>query len=97
MSHQNKYNIVLDYLRIAAMLGVLLIHFSAYFPVPGLSSAVKYGKYGVQVFFIISAYLGCSFFASRDADTLKYYKRRGSGSYPLIMPPLLWQWCMQSV
>lgn len=76
MSHQNKYNIVLDYLRIAAMLGVLLIHFSAYFPVPGLSSAVKYGKYGVQVFFIISAYLGCSFFASRDADTLKYYKRR---------------------
>ena len=76
MTRQNKYNIVLDYLRIAAMLGVLLIHFSAYFPVPGLSAVAKYGKYGVQVFFVISAYLGCSFFSSGRADTLKYYKRR---------------------
>ena len=59
------------------MLGVLAVHLSQHFPVPALlKSVLGMGACCVQVFFVISAYLACSYFYKPNATTLDYYKKR---------------------
>lgn len=71
------YSIIFDYIRVFAMLGVLAVHLSQLFPVPALlKSVLGMGAYCVQVFFVISAYLACSYFYKPEASTIDYYKKR---------------------
>lgn len=72
-----EYSFILDCLRVLAMLGVLAVHVTAFFPFPEIVSNVfAFGRRGVQVFFALSAYLGCSYFFRPNGGTLAYYKRR---------------------
>lgn len=73
----NTYSIIFDYIRVFAMLGVLAVHLSQQFPVPSLlKSVLGMGAFCVQVFFVISAYLACSYFYKPEASTVGYYKKR---------------------
>ncbi len=71
------YSIIFDFIRIFAMLGVLAVHLSQQFPVSALlKSVLGMGACCVQVFFVISAYLACSYFYKHEASTINYYKKR---------------------
>ena len=69
---------VFDYLRVFAMFGVLAVHISQQFFVPFtfLKQVMGMGQFCVQIFFVISAYLACSYFFKRGCSTSGYYKRR---------------------
>lgn len=59
------------------MAGVLAIHMTMFFPVTeAVAEVFEFGKRGVQAFFALSAYLGCSYFFRPNPNTLAYYKRR---------------------
>ena len=72
-----SYSIIFDYLRVFAMLGVLAVHLSQQFPMPRLMKEVAgMGAFCVQIFFVISAYLGCSYFFRPGATIGQYYRKR---------------------
>ena len=72
-----NYSVKFDYLRVFAMAGVVAVHLSQQFPFPGmLKSIMGMGAYCVQIFYVISAYLGCSFFFRKNASCTAYYKKR---------------------
>lgn len=72
-----RYSIIFDYLRVFAMFGVLAVHLSQQFPMPGLMKQIAgMGAYCVQTFYVISAYLGCSYFFRPVATIGGYYKKR---------------------
>ncbi len=72
------------------MLGVLVVHLSQQFPIPQWMKIVsKPGAYGVQIFFVISAYLGCSYFFRPTATTLGYYKKRALRIVPIYYAAIL--------
>ncbi|MBQ7092281.1 MAG: acyltransferase [Clostridia bacterium] len=72
-----EYSVVLDCLRVVAMLGVLAVHSTSNFPFPEwLDSIFVFGRRGVQAFFALSAFLGCSYFMRPNAGVASYYKRR---------------------
>lgn len=74
---EKSYSIIFDYLRVFAMSGVLAVHLSQQFPMPHLMTQVAgMGAYCVQIFFVISGFLGCSFFFRPDATVGKYYRKR---------------------
>ncbi len=74
---EKSYSIIFDYLRVFAMLGVLAVHLSQQFPMPRLMKEVAgMGAFCVQIFFVISAYLGCSYFFRPGATIGGYYKKR---------------------
>ena len=76
-TNTSNYSITFDYLRVFAMLGVLAVHFAQAFPFSGDVSLIMWrGACGVQIFFIISAYLACSFFLTKNASIATYYKKR---------------------
>lgn len=70
-------SLVLDYLRVLAMVGVLVVHCSQQFPVPPqIYSILRSGAFCVQIFFVISGYLACFYFARPEATIANYYKKR---------------------
>lgn len=76
-ANTKNYSIIFDYLRVFAMLGVLAVHFAQAFPFSGYVSLIMWqGACGVQIFFVISAYLACSFFVNKNASIKTYYKKR---------------------
>lgn len=77
-NHTANYSIVFDIIRVFAMLGVLIVHYSLQFPMPQMMKEMaKLGANCVQIFFVISGYLGCSyFFKSPNASIIGYYKKR---------------------
>ena len=85
LKEQGKnYSIIFDYLRVFAMLGVLVVHLSHNFPMPGLMKQIaRMGAYCVQIFFVISAYLGCSYFFRQNATIGRYYKKRALRILPI--------------
>ena len=71
------YSITFDYLRVAAMIGVLAVHIPLFFPVSTIMGLVMgMGASCVQIFYVISAYLGCAYFFKPGSSIIKYYKRR---------------------
>lgn len=79
-----EYSIVFDYLRVFAMLGVLAVHLSQQFPVSAMvKSIAARGAGGVQIFYVISAYLGCSYFFRAKASIKSYYKKRALRVLPI--------------
>lgn len=87
---------VFDYLRVVAMFGVLAVHLSQQFPIPGslLKRTMGMGAHCVQIFFVISAYLACGYFFKNGATTIGYYKRRAlrilPTYYAAIIAAMLW-------
>lgn len=71
-----KHNIGLDYIRIFAMLSVILVHLGGYLAVPeGILPLFSWGSAGVQFFFVLSGYLAASAF--QRVKTIDYYIKRG--------------------
>ncbi len=59
------------------MFGVLAVHLSQQFPMlHQMKEIARMGACCVQIFFVISAYLGCSYFFRPGATIGKYYKKR---------------------
>lgn len=72
-----NYLIIFDYLRVFAMLGVLAVHLSQQFPMPfAVKEIAGRGAFCVQTFFVLSAYLACSYFFRPTATITEYYKKR---------------------
>lgn len=68
---QKDYSITLDIIRVLAMAGVLAVHFEQYFPMTEwIHNICSAGRYGVQAFFALSAYLACFWFMKAGATTI---------------------------
>ncbi len=73
----NVRSLILDYLRVLAMAGVLVVHCAQQFPVPPqIYSILRSGAFCVQIFFVISGYLACFSFAKPETSITSYYKTR---------------------
>ena len=73
----NERSLILDYLRVLAMAGVLVVHCSQQFSVPPqIYNILRSGAFCVQIFFVISGYLACFYFARPEASIANYYKKR---------------------
>lgn len=73
----NERSLILDYLRVLAMAGVLVVHCSQQFSVPPqIYNILRSGVFCVQIFFVISGYLACFYFARSEASIANYYKKR---------------------
>lgn len=85
------YSIVFDIIRVFAMFGILAVHFSLQFPLPHIIKEVgKMGAHCVQIFFVISGYLGCSyFFRCSDSTVIEYYKKRSLRILPIYYAAIL--------
>lgn len=80
---KKDYSVTLDIIRVLAMAGVLAVHFEQYFPMTEwIHNICSAGRYGVQAFFALSAYLACSWFMKEGATTSDYYKRRAQRILP---------------
>lgn len=80
---KKDYSITLDLIRVLAMAGVLAVHFEQYFPMTEwIHNICSTGRYGVQAFFALSAYLACVYFMKPGASTPEYYKRRAQRILP---------------
>lgn len=80
----------LDFLRGVAILGVIGVHTIQAFPseVPQLDGIVGMGRFGVQLFFYVSAYTLCLMWLKRQGETAatrKFFVRRW-----LRIAPLFW-------
>lgn len=71
-----NYNIGLDFIRIFAMVAVILVHLTIYIPFPNsILPLFSWGSAGVQFFFVLSGFLaGHSF--EKKVDEKAYYKKR---------------------
>lgn len=80
----------LDLLRVLAAWMVLAVHAGQ---VAGLDALTYPGAYGVQLFFILSGYLSEASLA-RDADPLRYYRRRLARILPAyyLLLAVRWVW-----
>lgn len=86
----NARSLILDYLRVLAMAGVLVVHCSQQFPVPPqIYSILRSGAFCVQIFFVISGYLACFYFARPGASTANYYKKRALRILPTYYAAIL--------
>lgn len=87
---EKKYSIFFDCLRSFAILGVLSVHIAQQFPIPKFLSEVMWkGAACVQIFFVMSAYLGCSYFFRTGASTFGYYKKRVLRILPMYYTAVL--------
>ncbi len=87
---EKKYSIFFDFLRVFAISGVLAVHIAQQFPVPRFLSEVMWkGAACVQIFFVMSAYLGCSYFFREGASTFGYYKKRMLRILPMYYTAIL--------
>lgn len=80
----------LDVLRGVAILGVVAVHCSESFPVgiPLVDAAIGLGRFGVQLFFLVSAFTMCLIWDRRSGErspVKRFYLRRG-----LRIAPLFW-------
>lgn len=79
----------LDLSRTLAIMMVLAVHLSQTFPLPApLAPVASLGRFGVQLFFIVSAYTMCVMWTKRageQAPVYKFYMRR-----LLRIAPLYW-------
>lgn len=74
--HHN-YNILLDCLRVFAMLGVLTVHLTCYIAFPEwIAKLMVYGKQGVPVFFVLSGYLIAFSLCRKQTGICAFYKKR---------------------
>ena len=79
---QRRYNVGLDFIRIFAMLAVILVHLTIYLPIPDrIRSFFMWGGAGVQCFFVLSGFLACHSFENR-LKTGVYYKKRATRILP---------------
>lgn len=79
-----------DCLRGLAILGVIAVHTSQYFPsnIRAIDSVFGFGKFGIQLFFFISALTMCYMWKRREGERrpiLNFYVRRF-----LRIAPLFW-------
>ncbi len=87
---KKDYSITLDIVRVLAMAGVLLVHFEQAFPMAEwIHDICSTGRYGVQAFFALSAYLACAYFMKPGASTPEYYKRRALRILPTYYAAIL--------
>ncbi len=80
-----KRNVSIQLLRVTACLLVFMIHFGERMGFSGAFRQITdFGKYGVQLFFLISGYLaGKTFFNNPKADIKAYYIKRAIAILPL--------------
>ena len=72
------------------MLGVLMVHFSYNFPAPDIvKSIARMGANCVQIFFVISGYLACSYFLKPNACITEYYKKRALRILPIYYAAII--------
>ena len=72
------------------MLGVLMVHFSQRFPTPDIVKSIAYmGANCVQIFFVISGYLACSYFLKPTACITDYYKKRALRILPIYYAAII--------
>ena len=81
---KNK-NISIQLLRISACLMVFMVHFGQRTDLSGiLRSFTDFGRYGVQLFFLISGFLAAKTFIDKPNSTvIEYYKKRAIAILPL--------------
>ena len=85
MNSVTSRNLNLDDLRAIAIIGVVAVHVNSHFEhfVPSLvSSIMGLGRFGVQLFFIISGFLMAQMYTGSIAP-IKFYKKRIIRLYPL--------------
>jgi exopolysaccharide production protein ExoZ len=88
MQHRLDY---LDSLRGIATLGVVAVHVSQEFPT-SIDSFLSFGRFGVQLFFMISAFTMCYMWCGRDGEDKKqkkFYIRRLMRIVPLFWLAIL--------
>lgn len=74
---------LISLLRIAATLGVLLIHVNQRLPLPGLLGSIAgYGADGVKCFFFLTGYLVMNSWQNRKS-TKEYWKKRIARTLPI--------------
>lgn len=72
-----KYVVICDILRMFALMGVLVCHLAMFLPLsPWIKLVSLSGMRGVQVFFVLSAYLACFTFIGQKLCIKSYYRRR---------------------
>ena len=79
MIKTKQYDRGIQLLRIAACFAVYICHFGQRMHFEEISSNLFYlsqlGKYGVELFFVVSGYLAC-FSLSDDSSVINFYKKR---------------------
>lgn len=87
-AHEPRHYAFLDALRGIAALGVVAVHTVQNFHAPGIESIVGCGQYGVQLFYIVSAFSLCLSLAQRRKEerrpNLNYAIRRFFRIAPLF-------------
>lgn len=76
-----EHSVLLDILRCIAILGVILVHLTIYLPTDTLGRYMVQGKYGVQLFFVLSGFL-CTATYRRKIGILNYWKKRACRILP---------------
>ncbi len=72
------------------MLGVLAVHLSQHFPTtPFIKSVMVVGMYGVQMFFVISAWLGCESMYRQSYSLKHYYCSRALRILPIYYAAII--------
>lgn len=80
----------LDLVRITALLMVLLVHFCQHFPVWNKLRMISItGAAGVQIFFVLSAYLSCISILNKKFTLIQYYKTRALRILPMYYVAIL--------
>lgn len=94
-THISKNWKYIDFLKGIAMLGVILVHFNQSFTAPstGLKALSGFGEHGVQLFFMISAFLLWHSFSKFKnpsvKDSIGFVKSKLSRIYPLFVVALI--------
>lgn len=94
---KNKRNSSIQILRIIACLLVFIVHFAQRTGISGnLRLITDFGKYGVQLFFIISGLLATMGLQKQEKISI-YYKKRIINILPLYYIVILWYFITETI
>jgi len=94
---RTKRNVSIQILRIIACLLVFIVHFGQRTHIKGTARLItEFGKYGVQLFFIISGLLAAMGLQKKE-KIATYYKKRIINILPLYYIVILWYFITENI
>lgn len=94
-----KRNVSIQLLRVGACLLVFLVHFGQRVDLSGILRVfTDFGRYGVQLFLLISGFLaGRTFFDNPEVNVWTYYKKRAIAILPLYYLVILYYFITENI
>lgn len=95
---QTKRLFSIQILRVIACLGVFIVHFGQRVNLSGtVRTITDFGRYGVQLFFIISGFLAAKTLVNPDVRITTYYKKRMIHILSLYYLVILWYFITENI